>query len=127
MGLDQYLTRRKHVKSVDNEDCSRIEVMTWRKANMVQNFFEKHVEVENCQDVEVSEALLEDLLIRCDKILKDKNLASILLPTTSGFFFGSTDYDEWYFDDLKETSEELTKILEHDLEDDEDYVYHCWW
>jgi hypothetical protein len=25
------------------------------------------------------------------------------LPTTSGFFFGGTDYDEWYFQGLKDT------------------------
>ena len=37
----------------------------------------------------------------CDKVLDDNSLAEELLPTRSGFFFGSTDYDEWYFEDIK--------------------------
>lgn len=47
-----------------------------------------------------------------------------LLPTTEGFFFGSTDYDEWYIQDLKDT----VKALEPYLEKDEDgkYRYGNW-
>ena len=31
---------------------------------------------------------------------KAKDEVHTLLPTTDGFFFGSTDYDDWYFDGL---------------------------
>lgn len=34
-----------------------------------------------------------------------------LLPTASGFFFGSTDYDNYYIEDIKDTYEKLCKIL----------------
>lgn len=34
-----------------------------------------------------------------------------LLPTTEGFFFGSTDYDEYYLDDINNTIEQLDNII----------------
>ena len=42
------------------------------------------------------------------------------LPTTEGFFFGSTDYDEWYLLDLENTVKQIDRVLtmpeEWDLE-----------
>ncbi len=52
-------------------------------------------------------------------------LASELLPTTSGFFFGSTDYDEFYFDDIKGTAEKLRALLKEDGEGS--YYYSSSW
>lgn len=49
-----------------------------------------------------------------------------LLPTTSGFFFGSTDYDEYYLRDIKYTKEGLDKILNSDMKD-WDFEYHSSW
>ena len=34
-----------------------------------------------------------------------------LLPTQSGFFFGDTEYKEWYFNWVDETIKMLEKIL----------------
>ena len=34
------------------------------------------------------------------------------LPCQDGFFFGSTNYDQWYMQDITYTIEALTKILE---------------
>ena len=45
------------------------------------------------------------------KVLKDSRVAEELLPSQSGFFFGGTDYDEWYWDDLKHTVEMLEPLL----------------
>ena len=39
------------------------------------------------------------------------DVAESLLPTQSGFFFGSTDYDQWYMQDIENTIEILTKTL----------------
>ena len=46
------------------------------------------------------------------KYVKDSSIAEELLPSTSGFFFGSTDYDEYYVDDIKNTIDIITKVLE---------------
>jgi hypothetical protein len=51
------------------------------------------------------------LLNVCEKVLDDPDLAEELLPTSSGFFFGSTDYDEYYEQELRETVILLTKLL----------------
>ena len=44
-------------------------------------------------------------------MLSDRSQAEELLPTTSGFFFGSTEYDEYYFEELERTEKELTELL----------------
>ena len=44
-------------------------------------------------------------------VVEDSSVAERLLPTTSGFFFGSTAYDEWYINDLKETIEIIDNVL----------------
>ena len=41
------------------------------------------------------EPILED-----GKIMQNSELAKELLPTTTGFFFGGTDYDEYYMEEL---------------------------
>lgn len=35
-----------------------------------------------------------------------------LLPTASGFFFGGTDYDEWYFKDVEDTIKIINDVLD---------------
>lgn len=47
-----------------------------------------------------------------------------LLPTASGFFFGSTEYDQWYLQDVKETVEILTECLD---DEDGDIYYQSSW
>lgn len=48
-----------------------------------------------------------------------------LLPTQSGFFFGDTDYDQYYLEDIKNTMEMLEKELA--TETDADYYYSASW
>jgi len=93
----------------------KLQVAYWRKANQIHKFF---VDVcadgkDECQDTYVSHENLEDLLNRCKTVLEDHSKAEELLPSRSGFFFGSTDYDEWYYKDLEDTIPVLEKILSH--------------
>jgi hypothetical protein len=55
-------------------------------------------------------------------------LAQELLPSKQGFFFGGTDYDEWYLDSLRATRTILEDALSHP-EDDiwADFVYRASW
>ena len=56
--------------------------------------------------------------------IEDPSVAKKLLPTGEGFFFGSTDYDQYYIQDLKDTK----IILEEALEDKEgEYYYQSSW
>ena len=150
MGLDMYLEKRTYVRQWSHQtpeeqynvevtkggqpvkiDPKRVtyvieEVGYWRKANQIHQWFVENVQngEDNCAEYCVSKGQLEDLLEICNKILNDNSLAEELLPTASGFFFGGTEYDEWYFDDIQNTIE----ILEEALSDTSaDYYYSSSW
>lgn len=50
-----------------------------------------------------------------------------LLPTCSGFFFGSTEYDQWYMDDITSTIEQLEKVIEETDWETETVYYQASW
>lgn len=58
------------------------------------------------------------------KYVKDPSVAKELLPSASGFFFGSTDYDEWYVQDIKNTIDIITKVLET-TDFETQMLYYC--
>ncbi len=58
--------------------------------------------------------------------LEDATIASEYLPTESGFFFGSTDYDQWYWEDLLTTKEILEDVLKN-WDDNGEYYYEASW
>jgi hypothetical protein len=43
--------------------------------------------------------------------IENPAIAEEYLPTTDGFFFGGTEYDQWYMQDIEYTIEMLTKVL----------------
>lgn len=45
------------------------------------------------------------------KIVIDTSIAEKLLPSCDGFFFGGTDYDEWYLKDIAYTIKILEDVL----------------
>lgn len=61
------------------------------------------------------------------KYIKDPKLAEELLPTTDGFFFGSTDYNEWYLDNLKETISQIEPLLAEDDDGEGEFIYSPSW
>jgi hypothetical protein len=60
------------------------------------------------------------------KIIENSSVAEELLPSTSGFFFGSTEYNEWYVKDLEYTEKVLTEILAEDDPNGEFYYSSSW-
>lgn len=129
MGLDMYLERKTYVKNwnqdkkerfdisvkrggkkYNNIDASRVkmiveEVGYWRKANAIHRWFVSNVQdgEDDCKEYEVSEKQLEELLSLCKQVKSDPKEAPSLLPTQSGFFFGSTEYGEYYMEDIDNT------------------------
>jgi len=117
MGLDMAL------------NVNGVELIDWRKSNMIHKWFVDNVQNGNddCNDYPVTIDNLKELISVIDEILGitikekivhslkdgfDKEKAEELLPTQSGFFFGSTDYDEYYLEDLKRTQKVLKTFLE---------------
>jgi hypothetical protein len=81
--------------------------------------------VQNGYTIEIKDDEIEKTIhAEPGKVVKDKKLAEGLLPTT-GFFFGSTDYDEYYLSDLENTINIIEKILK--LPEDWDIYYHSSW
>jgi hypothetical protein len=74
--------------------------------------------IDDCRDIYIDTESLEKLLEDCKQVLNDHSLAPMVLPTQSGFFFGSTEYDEYYFEDLEDTVKILEPVIEfiHNVE-----------
>ena len=91
-----------------------VPVYYWRKANAIHQFFvDRCAEGEdNCQPMYVSTTVLEELVKKCDEVLKNPDDAQDILPTQSGFFFGPTDYDEYYFGQVAETRDDIRAMLD---------------
>lgn len=85
----------------------------WRKANHIHNWFVEKAQggVDECQRTEIHPELLLELVDYCEQVTADHDKATALLPTRGGFFFGGTEYDEYYYQDTKETAEGLRQVL----------------
>ena len=132
MGLDMYLNARSSVNAYDDTAQMELEkvpfiaatgmrvtgityrAMYWRKANAIHKWFVDNVQdgVDNCDSYVVEKEHLEALRDTCLQVLDNKEKAGELLPPSAGFFFGTTDITDYYFDDLRDTVEALDKALE---------------
>ena len=103
-----------------------IRVAYWRKANAIHKWFVDKCQdgVDECQETYLSREQLQELVDVCKAVLADKSKAEELLPSASGFFFGGTDYDEWYFGDLTYTVERIEKILKDPVLDERVAFYY---
>lgn len=111
-----------------------VQVGYWRKANTIHKYFvDKCADgKDDCEEVVVYWGQLKELMDICEKLSlsKDVEQAKVLLPPRSGFFFGSTDIDEWYFSDIEYTYNLLKKILEKIPKEDCNYDFSyraSWW
>lgn len=137
-------TYRKIVESVDGDAMTKlsdypsakvsISVGYWRKCNQIHQWFVDNCQggEDDCREAYVSREQLEELLRLCESVLMDKEImdsdetARDLLPTASGFFFGSQEYDEWYYKDLEYTRDLLKNALAT-VPSDWDFTYQSSW
>ena len=150
MGLDMYLTARRSFWDYQDEGVGAARVQAlfdelpddietsgtsvsvpfgyWRKANAIHNWFVQNVQggEDNCQESWLSPDDMQKLLDTVNKVLADTSLAPTLLPTTSGFFFGGTEYDEWYWRNLEYTKRVLEKALDPAM-DKWSFYYQASW
>jgi hypothetical protein len=146
MGLDMYLNAKRFLWYSEDELADNIkrnfpdlpehmrvkevtiEAMYWRKANAIHKWFVDKVQggEDNCQEFEVSLAQLEELLEVIEQVLENPERAGELLPPQAGFFFGGTDMDQWYWDDLKQTQSRLQELFTRDWKS-WDFYYRASW
>jgi len=111
-------------------------VAYWRKANAIHSWFVRECQkgVDECQTLScVSREQLAELRDLCAEAIKLKEagckpeVASAKLLPQSGFFFGSTEVGEWYWQDLARTVKNLTAILNAPALKDCEFYYHSSW
>lgn len=140
MGLDMYLNAKRYLSDYNEADLAKKREMMnlfpeldvyltqenghpikeinasvgyWRKANAIHGWFVQEVQEgeDDCKEYYVSREKLEELKNLCEQVLANRSLAAELLPSTSGFFFGGTEYDDCYFSDLELTVEIVNDTL----------------
>ena len=123
----------------DNIQCVAERVARWRKANAIHNWFVNNVQngEDDCKEYWVGKTQLESLLNVCKQAktilegVSENRIAEVqnILPTLAGFFFGSTDIDDWYLDDLKYTIDTIEKSFANDNDNNTsvEYYYSSSW
>jgi hypothetical protein len=98
----------------------------WRKANQIHAWFVNNIQngKDDCGTYEVTGEQLLELVNLCKKILKKRTqeFSENTLPTQAGFFFGSYGYDDYYYQDIENTIEQLKDIKPTDM-----FTYHSSW
>lgn len=112
MGLD-------HGIAVKGKDIG----ITWRKCNQFRGWFSRLENFEDEGETPISIEILNDFLKDLLAIVKDPSRAEEIMPVQRGFFFGSYEYDEWYFRDIVEAVKEVANLLLEVTEDDEIFYW----
>ena len=159
MGLDMYLSKKTYVKQWSHNEKNNAvtvkfdgkvrkdikpkrishiveEVGYWRKANHIHNWFVTEVQEgrDECQESWVSIDQLKELRDLCKVVVekKDEEFSKEHLPAKSGFFFGGTEYDEYYYSDCEDTIKFIDGIIEDEGKNPEgayggDFYYQASW
>ena len=118
MGLDMYLYEKQ-----------THEVAYWRKANAIHGWIINTTNaIDDCTPISLTKQDLYNLREVCIKVLDihTTDYAEEVLPPASGFFFGSNEVDEWYWQNIEETITLLNKALDESI-DDAMFEYQASW
>jgi hypothetical protein len=143
MGLDMYLNAKRFLWSEEDELGAKVaevfpeikgkrvkevivEAIYWRKSNAIHKWFVDNVQdgTDDCGNYYVSRDALEELRQLILEALAKKDAS--LLPPQAGFFFGSDQVDQYYWEDLRDTEGKVGRILE-EFPQGWDFEYHSSW
>lgn len=146
MGLDMQLKKRLYVKNWDfmkPEELSEVtlkvsgveiptdnvreiifDVIYWRKANMIHRWFVENVQdgKDDCGEYYIDIEQLQKLHALCKEALENKDTNK--LPTQPGFFFGNTEYNDYYWEDVQYTYDQLSELFVEDAEAEKKSIYY---
>jgi len=147
MGLDMYLNAKRYLWRIKEEEQAiaqkigdtvnsngmrvkevACEAMYWRKANAIHYWFVQNIQNgdDDCREYYVPRAKLEALVGVCVEVLANPSKADDLLRPAEGFFFGSSQIDDWYWDDVKDTISTISRLLENTSAEWEFYYASSW-
>lgn len=112
-------------ESVDSGVTVEFPVAYWRKANHIHGWFVENVQddTDDCEQYYVSRQRLEKLRDTCQLAINTQD--ADILPRVAGFFFGSNEVDEYYWNELTNTIKQINKVLS--LPDDISLYYQSSW
>lgn len=134
-GYDSYAKEFSSVKTPDeietifNDELKNISAVSdsyFRKVNFIYEFYRSELVNEECL---VSKGSILELIETCKDVLNhkgDEEYAEEHLPTTGGFFFGSTNYDKWYWEDVKDCLKQMEKLYKKLEDGDLAYWIFSW-
>lgn len=138
MGLDMYLYNEEYIGDWESQPAMMVkwgvvnsvipapdhmkgnhhyyiknQVGYWRKANAIHAWFIHNCadDVDDCTDVYVPLEKLTELRDICLAIIEEPDRAEFMLPTQVGFFFGSSEYNEWYMEQIEYTVQVIDYVL----------------
>lgn len=108
-----------------------INIGYWRKANQIHKWFvdECAEGVDDCQSIYVSADKLRELRATTEHVIAsgtNEEALRVLAPQ-HGFFFGSVEMDEWYWEDLKRTVLILDKAIRLAEDENLSIYYQASW
>ena len=110
----------KLIDELNDIDCENFEFLAYfRKVNFLFEFFSGSLNEEETTAV-ITRGEMEELIEKCEFVLNNRDKASEILPTCDGFFFGSLDYDDYYFESVAKVLLSFQVILENYSDD---YLY----
>jgi hypothetical protein len=100
-----------------------------RKANQIHNWLVKNIQdgKDECQSVIFTKNKIIQLQQICHEVLENFLIAPEILPTTKGFFFGSSEYDFEYLEDIKDAYRICNQILSTTDFEKEVILYYSSW
>ena len=153
MGLDMYLFKTKrtnhsldelkvldrHNLSEDNEDIKDFlplyesesgylsifkEISYWRKFNALHGWFVINVQIgiDDCGLYEVTKDHIIDLLNTLFTVLEEKDPTDFM--PAIGFFFGSNEVDEYYWERVENTRDKMYRLL-NDFDWENERLFYC--
>jgi hypothetical protein len=108
-----------------------LECASWRKAYHIHRWFVQNVQEDDddCGEYFVPIEKLKELLETCKTVYKEKNhvLSDAILPKKNSDFVGNTEYDEYYYNEVKYTIEILEEIIKKHNPKVDNYIYSSSW
>jgi DNA primase len=153
MGLDMYLNAKRFIseyRDADKQIAEQIrsisipglgkrlvnsietEAMYWRKANAIHKWFVDNVQdgVDECQEHDVSVEDLQTLVALCKEVLanrENEERVLELMPPQDGFFFGSTEISDYFWEEVERTISELEALLSTEGIENWYFTYRSSW
>lgn len=103
------------------------QVAYWRKFNALHSWFVNHVQlgIDDCNFYELHKDHIEDLLETLQHVLEEKDTSDF--EPIQGFFFGSTEVDDYYWEQVENTRDKMYRLLNDFDWENERMFYHSSW